>query len=103
MLAPSGTALLEQRSSQGRRSLWRVGTSSTPWAAAMVDVLLVLSRSLPGAKTEGMLPHTLDVLLAGTSSAQGAAFVVAGGSLDLVASRGLTPGLRNVLQRLPLT
>jgi hypothetical protein len=55
-----------------------VGNSSASGAAALVDALLILSRSLPGAQAEGMLGGALDIVLAGTSSAQGAAFVVAG-------------------------
>jgi CheY-like chemotaxis protein len=69
----------------------------------MVDALLKLSRSLPRVPVERMLSDALDALLPGTSSSQGAAFAVAGDALDLVASRGVTPGLRAVLRRLPLT
>jgi CheY-like chemotaxis protein len=80
-----------------------VGNSSAPRAAALIDALLILSRSLPDASAEGALSDTLDIVLAGAASSQGAAFAVAGAALDLVGGRGLTPGLRGVLQRLPLT
>jgi CheY-like chemotaxis protein len=80
-----------------------VGNSSSSWAALLVDALLILSRSLLGAPAEEMLSDTLDIVLAGTSSARGAVFTVAGDALDLVAGRGLTPGLRRVLRCLPLT
>ena len=80
-----------------------MGNSSAPQAATLIDALLILSRSLEGASAESALSDTLDIVLAGTGSSQGAAYGVAGAMLDLVGGRGLTPGLRGVLQRLPLT
>src|ERR1700679_875331 len=81
----------------------RMETPFGPGAATLVDTLLILSRALPRAKAEEMLEGPLDTLLAGTSTTRGAAFVAGDEALDLVAGRGITPGLEAVLQHLPLT
>ena len=81
-------------------------SSSQPGGAGVastLDTLLILSRSLTGAKQGGMLADALDLLLAGVGCARGAAYAVVGPALELVGERGLPAALRVPLERLPLT
>lgn len=70
--------------------------------AAPLDTLLILSRSLTGAKQGGMLADALDLLLAGVGCSRGAAYAVVGTTLELVGERGLPAVLRAPLERLSL-
>lgn len=86
--------------------LWsNIVRSSPPLGSARastLDVLLLLSRALSGARQGGMLSDTLDRLVQGTGCSRGAAYSTAGGTLELVGEHGLPAALRAPLERLPL-
>ncbi len=67
-----------------------------------LDALLVLSRSLPLAKQDALLPDALDVLLSGIGCARGVAYRARGGALEIAGERGLSRPLRATLEKLPL-
>ncbi|MFT3765881.1 MAG: response regulator [Minicystis sp.] len=71
-------------------------------ADSTLDTLLILSRSLTGAKQGGMLADALDVLLGGAGATRGAAYTITGDAIELVGERGLPASLRAALARLPL-
>jgi CheY-like chemotaxis protein len=71
--------------------------------ASSLDTLLILSRSLSGAKQGGVIADALDLLLSGLGCARGAAYVASGDTLELVGERGLPSALRASLGVLPLT
>jgi CheY-like chemotaxis protein len=77
-----------------------MGIARTP---STLDTLLVLSRTLAGARQGGLLGDALDLLLAGVGCSRGAAYAATGDALELVADRGLQAKLRPHLERLPLT
>jgi hypothetical protein len=70
--------------------------------ATKLDALLTLSRSLAGSRQEGITSDALDLLLAATGYTRGAAFVLEGGVLELVACRSLPEALRVWIDRLSL-
>ena len=76
--------------------------NSATRAAAKLDSLLTLSRSLGGSCQDGVASDALDLLLAATGYTRGAAFILENDALELVAHRALPEHLRAWIQRLPL-
>ena len=72
-------------------------------AAAKLDALLSLSRSLGDRAQEGLTSEALDLLLSATWHTRGAVFVHHDGALELVAHRALSDSLRLGIERLSLT
>ena len=77
--------------------------NSATRAAAKLDALLTMSRSLAGSGQDGVASDALDLLLAATGYVRGAAFTRQGAGLELVAHRALPMSLRASVERLPLT
>ena len=76
--------------------------NSATRAAAKLDSLLVLSRSLARSRQDGVTSEALDLLLAATGYTRGAAYAIQHGELQLIAHRGLPSSLRERIERLPV-
>ncbi len=90
----------------GRHIIGSVAHSSpsagSPRASSTLDTLLILSRTLTGAKQGGLLAETLELLLTGIGCSRGAAYTAGPDGLELIGERGLPAKLRAPLARLPL-
>ncbi|HEY4117149.1 MAG TPA: GAF domain-containing protein [Byssovorax sp.] len=68
--------------------------------AQLRDAILTLSRVLASGQQGGVLSESLEILLEGLGCARGAAYSFSGGTLELVAHRGVPPNLRPLIARI---